>query len=110
MIKLNGTFDNVSVKNNGTATMKIKIPMSEVASYIKLVTVIGRPIRAIAVVEDEKVKLGEVTFKQLSIDKDGEAKFAFDGYADTMELSKIYSLVDKLVVLKLKDENGETDE
>lgn len=110
MIKLNGTFDNVSVKNNGTATMKVRLPLSEVANYIRLVTVIGKPIKMIAVTEDDKVKLGEVTFKQLSIDKEGEAKFSFDGYADTMELAKIYSLVDKIVVLKLKDENGEDHE
>ena len=102
LLQIIATFDNVNVKSNAIGNIRFRFPFSEIGNYSKLLMNIGQKMKGIIVTEDEKVKLGNIVYKQLSIDKDGEAKFVVEGMSNEMELDKIYSLVEKAITLKVK--------
>lgn len=106
-----GTFDNANTNSKGIAVMKFKFPFSEVANYIQLVTMVGKPLKGLVyTAEGDKMKLNSVMFKQLSVDRDGEAKFTLEGECNTIDLAKVYQLIDKVVTLKIKcEEVGEEE-
>lgn len=110
-ISIIGTFDNANTNSKGIAVMKFKFPFSEVANFVQLVTVVGKPLKGMVyTAEGDKMKLGSVMFKQLSIDRDGEAKFTIEGECNTIDLAKVYHLIDKVVTLKLKVDEAEDEE
>lgn len=106
MLTLIGTFDNVNVRNDGIVNMRLKFPYSEIAKYTLLLLNIGIKLKAIIMAENEKIKLGNIIFKSLSINRDGEARFVIEGNSTEVQLEKIYLLLDKAIVLKIKKLGG----
>jgi len=104
ILKIIGTFDNANVKSDNTATVRFKFPQSEIANYVQLLMLIGRevPCKVIPEEHDEAIKLGRVSFKQLSVDKDGEAKATFIGDLESMDISQLYVMNNQALEVQLK--------
>lgn len=120
ILSIIGIFDNANAKNNGVTTMRFKFPLSEIAKWSKLLLLINREVKAKVLVEVESeegaenlkdgyasIKLGNILFKTLSIDKDGEARFTVEGESETMDLSSIYTMLDKEIKLVIKSEDAD---
>lgn len=111
-----GIFDNANAKSNGTSSMRFKFPLSEIANWSQLLLLINREVKARVTVDVESsegaenlkdnetaiIKLGTIVFRSLSIDKEGEAKFTVEGDSVTMDLSQIYTMLDKEIKLVIK--------
>lgn len=107
-LQITGTFDSSTTKSNGQQNMRLKFPYSEIVNYSKLLMVLGRTIKAIIVNDDgEKIKLGAIMVDKLTIDKDGEAKVSIVGETANIDMANICSIIEKVVVIKLKTDEGE---
>lgn len=107
-LQITAVFDSTTTKSNGQQVMRMKFPYTEIANYSKLLLVLGKPLRSILVTEDgEKIKLGNIMLDKLTIDKDGEAKATILGILAEMDIQKIPSIIEKVVFMKIKLEEGE---
>lgn len=110
-VKITGVFDNVNVKQNGEVAMRFKFPWAEIGSYTRLLLNIGKEMKVLIVNEtEEKVPLGFVSFKQLSIDRDGEAKLTIVGEVPQVDISKVSILLEQPIYFYTKVESPETQE
>lgn len=109
-IAIIGTFDNANVKKDGIAAMRFKFPFTEIANWSKLLLFVGSAMKILAVTDNnEKIKLGKVYFKSLSIDKEGEAKLTVEGEANIMDMSKAYMMVEQCVKVYVKPVSDEEE-
>lgn len=107
ILNIIGIFDNANAKSSGEATMRFKFPLSEIGNWSQLLLLINREVKARVEVDMEGkqgiIKLGSIIFKSLSIDHEGEARFTVVG--ESMDLSKIYDMLDKEIKLTIKAED-----
>lgn len=108
---ITGTFDTANVKKDGIAAVRFKFPFMEIANWVKLLTHVNAPGKMLVIPENgEKIKFGEVLFKSLSVDKDGEAKLTVEGEANSMDLSQTHTMIDKCVKVCIKFDEEDSDE
>ena len=107
-VQITGTFDSSTTKSNGQQNMRLKFPYSEIANYSKLLMLLGTTVKAVIVNDDdEKIKLGNIMIDKLTIDKDGEAKLSIIGETSNIDMANICSIIEKVVVIKIKSDGGE---
>lgn len=110
VIKFSATFDNVNVRQNGTAVARFKAPYSEVASYIQLVTVLAKDLQCKLTARKEKVSFGSVFVKQMAIDQDGEAKIQFVIDTGSADITWLMDKREDNITIALKEEEGESSD
>ena len=97
-LKITGIFDNVTTKQDGVTTMRFKFPFSEIGRYTRLFLNIGKGMKAMVVNEaGEKIHLGIVSFKQLAVDREGEAKFTIASDVDGLMLNEVQKLIEQQI-------------
>jgi len=103
-IKLIGTFDNVYVRSNNQATIRFKIPFSQVVRYVELVTVLGQQFlcKVRSDGNQDDVRMGYVSIKQIIIDRDGECKLTLLGDVESMDIGRLHTMSEDAVTIMIK--------
>lgn len=112
-LKLVGTFDSVNARQDGITTMRFKFPFSELTSSMRLLMSLGKEMKVLIVNEtEEKVPLGMVSIKQLTVDAGGETKLTIVGELPQIDISKVYMLLEQQITFytKIDEVGGLNDE
>ena len=96
VIKAVGYFNGHDSRGNFDVQLKAKFMADDLPNALQFVAGIGKQIRLVASVDDEKVKLGRFTVYSLRVDKDMNCFITFKSNVDS-----VYS--DNFVKLMVED-------
>lgn len=88
-----GYFDGSNSKGNFDVQLKAKFTESELANALQFVAGIGKRLNLMAIVENEKVKLGQFTVYNIRIDRDGNCYITFKSDKDSSFVESITKLM-----------------
>lgn len=94
IISATGWFSGNSTKSNYDLELKMKFTGDELMNAIQFVAGIGKRLKLVAVIENEKVKLGLWSVYRLSVDKNLEATVVFK----TAKENAFYENIPQLLV------------
>ena len=89
VIKAHGYFDGNSAKGNFDVQLKAKFVEEDLPSALQFVAGIGKKLKLLAKVNDEKVKLGRFTVYNIRIDRDANCTVTFKSNIDNVENENI---------------------
>jgi len=88
-----GYFDGNNSKGNFDVQLKAKFTESELANALQFVAGIGKRLKLVAIVETEKVSLGQFTVYSIRIDRDGNCYITFKSDKDSSFVENIPMLM-----------------
>lgn len=103
------TYDGQSTKKNRVVTLGFRAPFSELGETMRLVFVIGKPIKVGASVGEEHITIGECILAGYSYDRDGEQKIKLETDVDAAKCTTddIKKMLNKSFKLIIKEGNGD---
>lgn len=102
VIQANGYFNGSNTKGNFDVQLKFKFPESELANALQFVAGIGRRLQVIAVIEKEKLKLGQYTVQQIKIDRDANCSIVLKSNKDDTFVDEFSKLLVEEAIITLK--------
>lgn len=93
LIKAIGVYAGHSAKGNFNIELKAIFTEEFVMDAIQFIAGIGRRLLLIAVVKDEKIKLGEWTVYNLKVDKNMQATITFKSNKDAANMGNMNRLL-----------------
>lgn len=88
-----GYFDGYRTKGNFDVEIKAKFLSDDLPNALQFVAGIGRRISLIALVEDQKVKLGQFTVYSLRVDNNQNCYITFKSNKDSCFADDFYKLM-----------------
>lgn len=88
-----GYFDGSSSRGNFDVQLKAKFPESQLANSMQFIAGIGKTIYLVAIVEEEKVKLGKFNVYSIRIDRDGNCTITFKSNKDSVFIEDFSKLM-----------------
>lgn len=102
IIQANGYFNGSTTKGNFDVQLKFKFPESELANALQFVAGIGRRLQVLAIVEKEKLKLGQYTVQQIKIDRDANSYVVLKSNKDDTFVGEFSKLLVEEAMITLK--------
>ena len=104
LITASGFFNGSTTKGNFDVQLKIKFPESQLANSIQFLAAIGKRMKMIAMVDEEKVNLGVFSIQQIKIDMNANNLITFKSNKDEAFVDEISKLLieETQIVLKAK--------
>ena len=104
LIKAVGFFYGASTKNNFDVELKIRFTESDLYDAIQFISGIGRHLKLLAVVDEEKVPLVIWGVNKLSIDKNAQTTISLKSTIENANMDNINKLLveEQEIVLKAK--------
>ncbi len=88
-----GYFDGSNSKGNFDVQLKAKFMNNDLPNALQFVAGIGKRLRLIALIEDEKVKLGTFTVYSMRIDSNGNCFVVFKSNKDSVKIEDFSKLM-----------------
>ena len=88
-----GYFDGSNSKGNFDIQLKAKFMNNDLPNALQFVAGIGKRLQLIALVEDEKVKLGTFTVYSMRIDANGNCFVTFKSNKDAVKIEDFSKLM-----------------
>ena len=99
IISASGYFDGQTSRGNFDVQLKAKFAPEELANALQFVAGIGKRIQLLAIVEGEKVKLGQFNVYTIRIDRDANCFVTFKSNVDSSYVENFSQLmVDEAVI------------
>ena len=99
LVVASGYFDGYNSRGNFDVQLKAKFAPDELANALQFVAGIGKIIQLLAIVEDEKVKLGKFNVYSIRIDRDANCFVTFKSNVDSSYVENFSQLmVDEAII------------
>ena len=102
LITASGFFNGSSTKGNFDVQLKFKFPESELANSIQFLAAIGKRMKMIAIVDEDKINLGIFSIQQMKIDRDANNTITFKSNKDDAFVEEVSKLLVEEAQITLK--------
>ena len=103
IIQATGYFNGSKTKGNYDIELNFKFTEAELANVLQFLAGIGSELNILAIVNEQKVKLGSFNLYNLSVDRDANSKVRFKSNMDRCYMNNFTALMfDEEVPITLK--------
>ena len=110
VIEATGFFGGSNMKGTYDVDLTFKFPEYQLSNAIQFIASIGKEMKMIAQINDQKIKLGTFRIYSLNVDRDANTKIKFKSMIDHCDISNISLLmIDEETPIVLKAKIVETE-
>lgn len=102
-VSFEAVFDGKRVKKDGIAYLNFKIAQLEMGKAIRVITFLERIIRMGLAVGDQNIRVGDVTFYSMKLDRHGELTLVFESDINSLVMGEdaLRDLINKNITVML---------